>query len=450
MKSIQQVVTEFIRDIMNLDITEGIGTYQKKGQACFNEVICRLTEARIREVDTYVYENPQSRKGWNVEQKDVSRELVTQHGTIRYERRYYRHKKSGERSYLADSLVNVAGGERIEVELAAEMCEYATEHSYEKSAQITCNGNVSRQTVMNRTRKVSGYEIDKCGTRSGTVIHIQADEDHVAMQDGRSVMPKLLAIHEPVTKVPGKRDFLPNRYLMSSYNETPQDMWERVGKEIDIRYGNLEDLKIYIHGDGASWIKSGVSELGTGRFVLDRFHVSRYIHRVTNGDIEYTKYIWERMKANDQRAIRTFVKACVDSEICAEKTGNDFLRYIRNNWSGIQIWYDPEEQAGISCAEGLVSHIYADRLSSRPRGWMDEGLTAIASLRVYVKNGGRIRPEHIRTKENPFIRASKKMKEKLRKNAHRGYDVRTAFCCARRHTPEYALYRSVKDSGMKF
>ena len=53
MKSIQQVVTEFIRDIMNLDITEGIGTYQKKGQACFNEVICRLTEARIREVDTY-------------------------------------------------------------------------------------------------------------------------------------------------------------------------------------------------------------------------------------------------------------------------------------------------------------------------------------------------------------------------------------------------------------
>lgn len=170
MKSIQQVVTEFIRDIMNLDITEGIGTYQKKGQACFNEVICRLTEARIREVDTYVYENPQSRKGWNVEQKDVSRELVTQHGTIRYERRYYRHKKSGERSYLADSLVNVAGGERIEVELAAEMCEYATEHSYEKSAQITCNGNVSRQTVMNRTRKVSGYEIDKCGIRSGTVI----------------------------------------------------------------------------------------------------------------------------------------------------------------------------------------------------------------------------------------------------------------------------------------
>jgi hypothetical protein len=31
-----------------------------------------------------------------------------------------------------------------------------------------------------------------------------------------------------------------------------------------------------------------------------------------------------------------------------------------------------------------------------------------------------------------------------------GYDVRTAFCCARRHTPEYALYRSVKDSGIKF
>jgi len=443
-------MTNFIHQIMNLDITEGVGAYQKKGQEYFDEAICRLTEARIQEVDAYVYENPQKRRGWQVEHKAVPREMVTQHGTIHYERRYYRHKKSGERSYLVDSLINVAKGERVEVGLAAEICKCATEHSYAKSAQITCHGNVSRQTVMNRTRKVSGYEIENPGPKNATVIHIQADEDHVAMQDGRNVMPKLLAIHEPVKKDMGQRRFLPNRYLMSSYNEPPQDMWERVGKEIENRYGSLEDLKIYIHGDGAHWIKSGVAALGAGQFVLDRFHVSRYIHRVTNGDPEYAKYIWERMKANDLKAIREFVYACVNSEVCVEKTGKDFLRYIRNHWAGIQIWYDPQEQAGISCAEGLVSHIYADRLSSRPKGWMDEGLAAIANLRVYVKNGGHIRPEHIRPKENPFIRATKKMKEQLRQKAYRGYDVRTSFCCERRHTPEYALYRSVKDTGMKF
>lgn len=124
-------------------------------------------------------------------------------------------------------------------------------------------------------------------------------------------MPKLLAIHEPVKKGSGRRSFLPNQYLMSSYNETPHDMWERVGKEIENRYGSLEDLKIYIDGDGAPWIKSGVAELGAGQFVLNRFHVSRYIHRVTNEDPEYTKYIWERMKANDLRAIHRFIRACV-------------------------------------------------------------------------------------------------------------------------------------------
>jgi len=450
MESIQQVMTEFIQEIMNLDITEGIGAFQRRGQECFDEAICRMTEVRIQEVDQYVYENPQARKGWQVEQKAIPREIVTQHGNIHYVRRYYRHKNSGERSYLADSLVNVAKGEKIEVELAAEICEKAAEYSYAKSAQLTCKGNVSRQTVMNRTRKVSGYEIENQGKQNATVIHIQADEDHVAMQDGRNVMPKLLAIHEPVKENRGRRSFLPNRYLMSSYNEKTADMWERVGKEIEARYGSLDTLKIYIHGDGASWIKNGVTQLETGRFVLDRFHVSRLIQRVTNGDREYTDYIWERMAANDLKAIRKFVKGCVDSDVCAEETGKDFLQYISNNWAGIQIWYDPNEQAGISCAEGLVSHIYADRLSSRPKGWMDEGLETIANLRVYIKNGGHIRPEHIRPKEKPALRASRKMQEQLRQKAYRSFDVRTSFCCEHRHTPEYAIYHAVRDTGTKF
>jgi len=450
MESIQQVMTEFIQEIMNLDITEGIGAFQRRGQECFDEAICRLTEARIQEVDQCIYENPKARKGWQVEQKAVPRDLVTQHGTIRYVRRYYQHKKSGERSYLADSLVNVAKGERIEVSLTADLCEKATEYSYAKSAQMSCKGNVSRQTVMNRTRKVAGYAIEKPKKRAAKVIHIQADEDHVAMQDGRNVMPKLLAIHEPVKENRGRRSSLPNRYLMSSYKESISDMWERVGKEIETRYGSLDTLKIYIHGDGASWIKNGVEHLGTGDYVMDRFHVSRFIHRVTNGDKAYTDYIWERMADNDLKAIRRFVKGCVGSEVCEEETGKDFIRYISNNWAGIQIWYDPEKEAGISCAEGLVSHIFADRLSSRPKAWMDEGLKAISNLRVYVKNGGRIQPEHIRPKEQPAVRATKRMQEQLRQKAYRSFDVRTSFCCEHRHTPEYAIYHAVRDTGMKF
>jgi len=450
MQSIQQVTEEFLQEIYKLKIIDGIGEFQKQGQVQFDKYICRLVEARIQEVDQYLFENPKARKGWQVEQKGITRDLVTQNGNVHYERRYYKHKRSGCRSYLVDSLVNVAKGERLEVGLAADLCVKATQYSYQESAKLSCYGSVSRQTVMNQTRKVSGYEIEKPGKREATVIHIQADEDHVAMQDGRNVMPKLLAIHEPVKENKSKRSYLPNRYLISSYNERVEDMWERVGQEIESRYGSLEDVKLYIHGDGASWIKGGVEHLEAGKFVLDKFHVSRFIHRVTNGNQDYIQYIWERMEQNDIKGIRRFVKGCVDSEVCAEETGRNFIGYISNNWAGIQIWYDKNEQAGISCAEGLVSHIFADRLSSRPKAWMDKGLKTITDLRVYVKNGGKITPNHMRPNTKPQVQVTKRMQEQLRQKAYATQDIRTNFCCSHRHTAEYALYRSVTDNDMKF
>ena len=39
-------------------------------------------------------------------------------------------------------------------------------------------------------------------------------------------------------------------------------------------------------------------------------------------------------------------------------------------------------------AEGHISHIYADRMSSRPLGWSKTGADKMARLRVYKKNGG--------------------------------------------------------------
>ena len=41
-------------------------------------------------------------------------------------------------------------------------------------------------------------------------------------------------------------------------------------------------------------------------------------------------------------------------------------------------------------AEGHVSHIYSDRLSSRPLGWSRIGVDKMARLRVYAANGGKI------------------------------------------------------------
>ena len=39
-------------------------------------------------------------------------------------------------------------------------------------------------------------------------------------------------------------------------------------------------------------------------------------------------------------------------------------------------------------AEGHVSHIYADRMSSRPLGWSKKGVDKMSRLRIYRENKG--------------------------------------------------------------
>lgn len=62
--------------------------------------------------------------------------------------------------------------------------------------------------------------------------------------------------------------------------------------------------------------------------------------------------------------------------------------YILDNWSGIMEQLKNKD-AEIQCsAEGHVSHIYADRMSSRPLGWSKCGADKMARLRIYYQNKG--------------------------------------------------------------
>lgn len=41
-------------------------------------------------------------------------------------------------------------------------------------------------------------------------------------------------------------------------------------------------------------------------------------------------------------------------------------------------------------AEGHVSHVYADRMSSRPLGWSKKGVDKMSRLRIYRQNRGNM------------------------------------------------------------
>ena len=62
--------------------------------------------------------------------------------------------------------------------------------------------------------------------------------------------------------------------------------------------------------------------------------------------------------------------------------------YILGNWPGIMLSMAKKDPNLRCSAEGHVSHVYSDRMSSRPLGWSKLGADKMARLRVYWKNGG--------------------------------------------------------------
>ena len=62
--------------------------------------------------------------------------------------------------------------------------------------------------------------------------------------------------------------------------------------------------------------------------------------------------------------------------------------YILTNWPGIMQWIRDKNKEVECSAEGHISHVFADRMSSRPLGWSRRGADRMSRLRIYEKNGG--------------------------------------------------------------
>lgn len=64
--------------------------------------------------------------------------------------------------------------------------------------------------------------------------------------------------------------------------------------------------------------------------------------------------------------------------------------YIVGNWTGIMESLKAKDKSLQCSAEGHVSHIYADRMSSRPLGWSRTGADKMSRLRIYRQNKGNM------------------------------------------------------------
>lgn len=393
----ESIVHEFLEDLANLNLYAGLSAFLTEGYDCFCNFFLAFTEKKIEELDDMFFEHKNTRSGYKVVRKDDVRTLETKLGTLSYKRRYYHSAKEGYH-YLVDDTLSVNPRSRVEKGLAADLCTKATEMSYAKSSQAACSGRVSRQTVKHLLHQVQEKPIKIQRPRLGVKeIHLQCDEDHVFLQKtktGRTIT-KLVTIHEEVKQVGNsQRYYLPNKYhLVGRSDESNAEFWQRVDTKITELYGQRDKsnpLKVYVHGDGAFWIKAGTDYVPNSYFILDKYHFMKELSKVAGYEPTYSNLLHDAIYSFDRKKIQDILEIFVNSEICAAEEADRFYRYYANNEQGIHIWQSLGPRKSSSCAEGLVSHTLSARLSSRPCAWSYRGLDAISRLRVHLLNGGNI------------------------------------------------------------
>ncbi len=290
MDILQEIIEEFIKEIMALNLAGGLTKFLDEAGTSCSKFILDYTSELMSLYDQYLLEHKEERRDYEVVKKAVPRTLETKFGTLHFARRYYLNSFTGDHAYLLDKLLDIKPYERIERGLGAELCELACDHSYQKSSDLASPGRVSKQTVMQLVRQVEEKPLVREKSKKPvSIVHLQCDEDHVAMQDGSCRLTKLCVIHEEIKALDRqkKRHYLPDKFIVVEDEScsSNEKYWFKIADAIEDRYGKMEELKIYIHGDGASWIKAGLGYLPNSKFVLDKYHFCQYLKPVVQSEL---------------------------------------------------------------------------------------------------------------------------------------------------------------------
>lgn len=376
----------------------------KKTLDTFGKKMCGKLLEMLNDV---VRQEPRRLKKWVVEKKFKTKTITTVFGDVKYKRTYYKSKNNNSYRYLSDYIAGIDTHQRIDDAVISRVINSSTELSYERSGE---EFNITKQTVMNKVRELNNIEVRLKEAEEKTetdILYIEADEDHVALQKGGCIEPKIVYIHEGYRSDLGnvKRKELKNVHYIAGVYKT-EDIWRKALEYIEARYNMAKIKRIYISGDGANWIKSGIEHIPGSKFLLDRYHINSSILKATGHAKDVRFKLWKGINNSDKKLVKEAFKELIeeaDSINRLEMIGN-CKTYILGNWQSIKLRNANKKEIVGCSAEGHVSHLLSSRLSSRPLGWSRHGVDQMAKLRAFKKNSGNI---------YELIKASSKCKKRF-------------------------------------
>lgn len=424
------LMTEFLKNSMEVG---GLSEFTSNLEDNLMQLGYNLTKFSLEYAEEVIFKIKDRKKQFESLEKD-ERNVVSIFGSVDFKRRYYLDKQTGERVYLLDEYFKIAPKERFLENVETRLIEEAIETNYEKAGKtVAYKTEISKQTVMNKISElnININELKVLNKKIVDNIYIIADEDHVHLQKGGIEEPRLIIVYDSIVK-DGKRTKLCNKkHFGGVYKGKIDDLWEEVLTYIDNTYVLNKVKNIYILGDGANWIKTGLEWIPNSINVLDRFHLMKAINGIVGKEnkyneqekVEYKRRIYRSFYELDFNKTKEIVYEILAEEMeeNVRKRKVKLLQYIINNKEGISNLYKYQKELHGCSAEGHISHLYSARLSSRPLGWKTINVDNISRLRLVKADNREIseivhnKREVIEFKEIEKIRnqANQKIKESI-------------------------------------
>ena len=398
----------------------------------------RMIQESLEEMNTMLRNSQKRLQHWIVESHDT-KQLITTLGTVTFEKTLFTNRETGQSEYLLDRIVNLEKHERISEDALARMLKEAVQTSYRRGGEETSlTTNVQKQTVKNKIHALEfPKNTDKPEQKKEVeYLYIEADEDHASLQfrekkgdleenenhqKNNCLITKLVYVHEGIEKEApkSKRHKLVNPYYFcgTSYGEENTVFWDEVYEYINNHYDLDKVKKIYLNADGGAWIKSGMKRIAGITYVLDEFHLEKYLTKLTShmkdsredASDELRSAIRSKTKKDFEEIVER-LEGCLENETGMRRI-SDAREYILSNWSAAKLRLRHQNGVRGSSTEGHVSHVLSSRMSSRPMGWSKTGATKMAKLRAYELNGG------------DMLELVRYQKRDLKKAAGEEYDV---------------------------
>ena len=205
----EKVISLMKNFLFNSEESENLSSFTDNLVEEFAKLGKNLIQSMIEYAEETIFKLQGRKTEFESLEKD-ERTITTIFGSISFKRRYYKDLETNKRIYLLDQYFQLNPNERLLQNVEARIIDEATISSYTHAGEKAVYGEIiSKEKVKNTIEKL---KLDNKLIRPEKVenkkkvktLYIIADEDHVHLQKGGIVEPRMIIVYEGICKN-GKR-----------------------------------------------------------------------------------------------------------------------------------------------------------------------------------------------------------------------------------------------------